>query len=97
MGSPRRQLVSDPTILHSLARSTFEETGLRLAGFYRQIGSVAEFVTGYGASGKRCCTLYFEIEVTQVEDDDKSAEGHGGHGKWLRRMWGMMMLMRLMK
>jgi 8-oxo-dGTP pyrophosphatase MutT (NUDIX family) len=42
-GSPE---LSDPTILHSVAREAFEETGLRLTKFVRQIGDGVEFNTG---------------------------------------------------
>ncbi|CAD6567318.1 MAG: hypothetical protein ASARMPREDX12_000209 [Alectoria sarmentosa] len=70
--------VSDPTILHSLARETFEETGLRLTRFRRQVGSGEEFVTGYGAREKRWCKLSFEIEVAEIEGDDMSCGRSGG-------------------
>ena len=72
--------VSDPTILHSLARETFEETGLRLTRFCRQIGSGIEFVTGYGAREKRWCKLSFEIEVAEIEGQDLNCGRSGGHG-----------------
>lgn len=75
--------VSDPTILHSLARETFEETGLRLTRFVRQVGSGVEFVTGYGVRKKRWCKLSFEIEVAEIEGSgvDVSSGNTGGHGK----------------
>ena len=64
--------MSDPTILHSLARETFEETGLRLTRFVRQVGSGIDFVTGYGVREKKWCKLSFEIEVAEIEGGDLS-------------------------
>lgn len=61
---------SDPTVLHSLARETFEETGLRLMRFNRQIGSGVDFVTGYGARERRWRKLSFEIEVAEIQGGD---------------------------
>lgn len=72
--------VSDPTILHSLARETFEETGLRLTRFCRQVGSGEEFVTGYGAREKRWCKLSFEIEVAEIDGDNINCGRFGGQG-----------------
>lgn len=71
--------MSDPTILHSLARETFEETGLRLTRFVRQIGSGVDFVTGYGVREKRWCKLSFEIEVSEIEGEDVSCGNLGEH------------------
>ena len=70
--------VSDPTVLHSLARETFEETGLRLTRFCRQIGHGEEFVTGYGAREKKWRKLSFEIEVAEINGVDAVEEGVGG-------------------
>lgn len=70
---------SDPTILHSLARETFEETGLRLVRFNRQIGSGMDFVMGYGARKKRWRKLSFEIEVAEIGGDDMGCGKSGGH------------------
>ena len=53
----------DPTILHSVARETFEETGLMLTRFIRQIGDGQEFVCSKGP----CLKLSFEIEVQGLE------------------------------
>ncbi|CAF9936715.1 hypothetical protein IMSHALPRED_010872 [Imshaugia aleurites] len=69
---------SDPTILHSLAREAFEETGLRLTRFNRQIGSGFDFVTGYGVRQKRWRKLSFEIEVAEIEANDMSCGKSGG-------------------
>ena len=66
---------SDPTILHSLARETFEETGLRLTRFRRQIGSGIKFVTGYGVREKQWLKLSFEIDVAEIEDCDMRSGG----------------------
>ena len=59
----------DPTILHSAARETFEETGLRLMRFVRQVGKEVEL--GPGKTG--WVKLSFEIEV--VEMHGRKAEG----------------------
>lgn len=59
----------DPTILHSAARETFEETGLRLGRFVREVGKGVEFVTGKNTWVK----LSFEIEVIEVHG--RKAEG----------------------
>lgn len=72
---------SDPTILHSLARETFEETGLRLTRFNRQIGSGFDFVTGYGARKKRWRKLSFEIEVAEIGRNDVNCGKSGGYEK----------------
>ena len=71
--------VSDPTILHSLARETFEETGLHLTRFRRQIGGGEEFVTGYGARLKRWFKLSFEIEVAEVDPSGSYGGAFGKH------------------
>ena len=57
--------LSDPTILHSVAREVFEETGLHLFRFIRQVGNVGEFVLGGKHNLKHCLKLSFEIEVTE--------------------------------
>ncbi|KAK4692266.1 hypothetical protein P7C71_g4903, partial [Lecanoromycetidae sp. Uapishka_2] len=54
---------SDPTILHSLAREVFEETGLMLTRFVRQIGEGQEFQLGRRGW---CLKLNFEIEVEEI-------------------------------
>lgn len=68
--------MSDPTILHSLARETFEETGLRLTRFVRQIGSGMDI--GYGMEEKKWCKLSFEIEVAEIEGQHVSCGKLGG-------------------
>ena len=84
--------LTDPTILHSVAREVFEETGLHLTRFIRQIDSV-EFVTGPKSRPKRWLKPNFEIEVAEMgralmkglspcghnENDQQS--GAGQHGK----------------
>lgn len=52
----------DPTILHSAARETFEETGLRLMRFVREVGKGMEF-----GNGKTWVKLSFEIEVVEMQ------------------------------
>ena len=52
--------LSDPTILHGLAREVFEETGLKLTRFVRGVGNGIEFTTG---RRKRWMKLSFDIEV----------------------------------
>lgn len=72
---------SDPTILHSLARETFEETGLRLTKYIRQVGSGMDFVTGYGMRQKKWRKLSFEIEVAEIESDEIRGGQSGGYGQ----------------
>ncbi|KAL8956130.1 MAG: hypothetical protein Q9183_006404 [Haloplaca sp. 2 TL-2023] len=63
---------ADPTILHSLAREVFEETGLRLTRFLGQVGGTMEWTTeqneGGTAAKKQCmwAKLNFHIEVQEV-------------------------------
>jgi 8-oxo-dGTP pyrophosphatase MutT (NUDIX family) len=58
---------SDPTILHSVAREVFEETGLRLSRFVRQVGEGVEFVTPAAQGGSRqWLKLSFEIEAAEI-------------------------------
>lgn len=71
---------SDPTILHSAARETFEETGLRLTRFVRQFGKGQEFLLG---KGELCLKLNFEIEVAEIHGsghrgDHQHADGDEG-------------------
>ena len=56
--------LTDRTILDSVARVTFEKTGLRLKGFVRQIGDGDEIKTNDGLGLK----LNFEIEVAELAD-----------------------------
>jgi len=67
--------IGDPTILHSCARETFEETGLRLTKFVRQIGEGQEFEV---RNGGVCLKLNFEIEVEEIH-------GHGVHDHGVHR------------
>ena len=62
--------VGDPTLVHSVAREVFEETGLRLTRFLRAIGNGIQFTTGKNATWMK---LTFEIEVQ--EDVSSSAAG----------------------
>lgn len=57
---------SDPTILHSVAREVFEETGLHLTRLVRQIGRGVEFSVGRSGGPERWLKLSFEIEVTEI-------------------------------
>ena len=57
---------SDPTILLSLEREVFEETGLKLKKVLRQVGNLMEFTTGWGTRQKKWAKLTFEIEVADI-------------------------------
>ena len=61
----------DPTILHSLAREIFEETGLKMTHVIGQMGNVVEFRTGWGPRQKIWAKLCFEIEVAEMEGCDR--------------------------
>ena len=63
--------IGDPTILHSVAREVFEETGLMLTRFVRAAGNGIQFTTG---SDSRWMKLTFEIEV---QEDVLSAAADG--------------------
>ncbi|KAL9639229.1 MAG: hypothetical protein Q9164_001051 [Protoblastenia rupestris] len=73
--------VTDPTILHSVARETFEETGLRLTRFVREVGERVEF----GSGRKRWVKLGFEIDFAEMgvcgggggDDDEEILPGSG--------------------
>lgn len=68
---------SDPTIFHSVARETFEETGLKLTRIIREIGDGNVFPT---RSGKLCKKFNFEIEVATTHDSERQGGMlHGGH------------------
>ena len=54
---------SDPSILHSVARETFEETGLHLTRLVRQVGEGITFTT---RGNKKWIKLLFEIEVAEL-------------------------------
>ena len=76
--------LTDPTILHSVAREVFEETGLHLTRFIRQIGSGTEFVTGPKSRPKPWLKLHFEIEVAELGRallEGLSSCVHGDHGQ----------------
>ena len=66
----------DPTILHSVARELFEETGLRLNRFVRQVGDGIVFETGPESKKKRCLKLSFEVEVSEIP-----STFHEGNGR----------------
>jgi 8-oxo-dGTP pyrophosphatase MutT (NUDIX family) len=55
----------DETILHSLAREVWEETGLRLRSVLAQVGDRYFF---FLRSGLRICKLTFAVEVEVPED-----------------------------
>lgn len=57
---------SDPTIIHSVAREVFEETGLHLQRVVRQVGDTEEFMVGSKDGPKPCLKLNFEIEVQEI-------------------------------
>ncbi|MCJ1390313.1 hypothetical protein MMC18_003171 [Xylographa bjoerkii] len=58
--------LGDPTILHSVAREVFEETGLHLSRFVRQVGNGEEYRIGSKDEPKRCVKLNFEIKVLEM-------------------------------
>lgn len=57
---------SDPSILHSVARETFEETGLRLTRFVRQVGNGTRWTTRTKSANQTWLKLVFEIEVVEL-------------------------------
>lgn len=73
----------DRSILHSVAREVFEETGLHLTRIVRQVGEGVEFQSakqitdenGLSKPRKSYLKLTFEIEVAEFEE--KLAEGSG--------------------
>ena len=66
---------TDPTVLHSLAREVFEETGLHLTRVVRQVGKGIEFTSRSKVisedGGEKPLKVYlkltFEIEVAEFE------------------------------
>ncbi|KAI4204794.1 MAG: hypothetical protein LQ350_000860 [Teloschistes chrysophthalmus] len=72
---------TDPTVLHSLAREVYEETGLRVTRFLAQVGNGSDFLhcepgdsmVYYGLK------LSFVVEVAEVDENG----GNGGEGKGL--------------
>ena len=65
---------TDPTILHSIAREVFEETGLKLTKVVGAVGDGCEFTTGGNGKWKK---LTFEIEVEQDSPINPTDAGHG--------------------
>ncbi|KAL8824670.1 MAG: hypothetical protein Q9191_004899 [Dirinaria sp. TL-2023a] len=63
---------TDPTILHSVAREVFEETGLKLTRFVCAVGDGCQFITGGSCKWNK---LTFEIEVQQNHSTDASHDG----------------------
>ena len=67
----------DPTILHSIAREVFEETGLHLTRVVREVGKGLRFVTRF-----KCLKLSFEIEVSEIKQvSAKEASLHKSHSQ----------------
>ena len=64
---------SDPTILHSLAREVFEETGLKMTRVVGQAGDLVQFQTGWGPRRKTWAKLSFEIEVAETQTRGRSS------------------------
>ena len=66
---------TDPTVLHSVAREVFEETGLHLTRFVRQVGKGVEFTSssnivdenGVLKPRRVFLKLTFAIEVAELE------------------------------
>ena len=69
---------SDPTVLHSVAREVFEETGLHLTRVIRQIGEGVAFTTR-----QKCVKLSFEIEVLEIGQSSIEKTGAGECSKSL--------------
>ncbi|KAI4183029.1 MAG: hypothetical protein L6R41_005639 [Letrouitia leprolyta] len=57
----------DPTILHSLAREVFEETGLRLTRVVRQAGDGIEWTENKIGKERKWLKLTFEMEVAEID------------------------------
>lgn len=72
--------LSDPTVFHSVAREVFEETGLHLARFVRQIGLGVEFTTGSKKGKKKWLKLSFEIEVAEITNVGAEMSGYTTQG-----------------
>ena len=60
----------DPTLLHSIAREVFEETGLHLSSIVHEVRPRIEFQSGTGIA---CTKLNFEIEVMELKEDELKA------------------------
>ena len=61
--------LDDPTVLHSIAREVFEETGLRLTRVLRQVGDETFFDIGSDSNLNHWLKLSFEIEVLESGQD----------------------------
>lgn len=57
---------SDPTVLHSVAREVFEETGLLVCKFQALVGEGVEFSTGTFDNVETWLKLAFEVEVVEI-------------------------------
>ena len=57
---------SDPTVLHSVAREVFEETGLLVRRLNNLVGEGVEFVTGTGDNKNTWLKLTIEVEVVEI-------------------------------
>ncbi|KAI4157603.1 MAG: hypothetical protein LQ342_008153 [Letrouitia transgressa] len=68
----------DPTVLHSVSREVFEETGLRVRRIVREIGNGIAFTTPYdkAADGQRWwLKLGFIAEVQEIKKTKDDADG----------------------
>ncbi|KAI4166579.1 MAG: hypothetical protein LQ343_007933 [Gyalolechia ehrenbergii] len=65
----------DPTILHSLAREVFEETGLRLTRVIRQAGEGIEWTDNRNGKERKWLKLTFEIEVVEIGSSITTVDG----------------------
>ncbi|KAL9613816.1 MAG: hypothetical protein Q9167_001663 [Letrouitia subvulpina] len=68
---------TDPTILHSVSREVFEETGLRVRRIVREVGNGIPFATPYcrAADGLRWwLKLAFEVEVQEINKTEGGGE-----------------------
>ncbi|KAL9034205.1 MAG: hypothetical protein Q9214_007150 [Letrouitia sp. 1 TL-2023] len=69
---------NDPTILHSVSREVFEETGLHVRRMVREIGNGITFTTTFAkaADGQRWwLKLGFIVEVQEINSIENSAGG----------------------
>jgi len=70
----------DETILHAVARELWEETGLHVTRFVRQVGGVVKFNS---RSGKSIVKFSFEVEVSEtgaLGGEGSSASSAAGAG-----------------
>ncbi len=75
---------SDPTILHSVAREVFEETGLTVCNFKGLVGEGVEFSTGRSNKVKKWLKLAFEVEVMEIPSPRHQSQRVAGSGAELR-------------